>query len=65
MSPFAWSNGSSYQAQVFYVRNDGQLIWNGVVWAGAGLRPVINLRSDVTFSGGNGSLDNPYTVSND
>ena len=29
---------------------------------GYGLRPVINLKSSVTFNGGDGTLNNPYVV---
>ena len=62
MSPFGSSSvGSSYQIGVFLVGYIGQLT-SGLVTGTFGLRPVINLRSDVTFSGGNGTLDNPYVV---
>ena len=27
-----------------------------------GLRPVINLKADITFNSGNGTIDNPYVV---
>ena len=60
MSPAYWYSG---YAHVFYVSVNGHL--NNAVdvgWVGAGLRPVINLHSDVIFSSGNGTLNNPYVV---
>ncbi len=58
MSPSDW-NGTRVWA--FYVDNYGFLTWASVSYT-YDIRPVINLRSDVTFSGGNGTLDNPYVV---
>ena len=58
ISPGGWQGGD---AKVLYVSNNGASGGNPVTDA-YGLRPVINLRSDVTFSGGNGTLDNPYVV---
>ena len=49
-------------AGVFYVASDGRLGANYNVRNTYGLRPVINLKADTTFSGGNGTLDNPYIV---
>ena len=61
MSPYNWSG--SY-ARVFFVRYDGYLSWTHVSSAGAGLRPVINLKADTLFAtGGNGTQSNPYVVS--
>ena len=57
MSPINWSGFAS----MFYVYNEGHLGVSGVQGI-LGLRPVINLKADVTFSGGNGTLDNPYVV---
>ncbi len=58
MSPGWWN---SSHAGVFVTRNDGYLAF-GSVNATNGLRPVINLRSDVTFASGNGTQSNPYVV---
>ena len=54
---------SSYaQANVSCVYPDGMLnIW-GVVAYSLGVRPVINLRSDVLISSGDGTIDNPFTL---
>ena len=60
MSPCVW-NGVS--AIVFLVRYDGGLYSDPVHENYRSLRPVINLRSDVSFSGGNGTQSNPYMVS--
>ncbi len=64
ISPYQW-NAKINQAHVFCVRDTGflegaSLINNRVV----GFRPVINLKSDITISGGNGTKDNPYVVLN-
>ena len=60
MSPYA-VNGSGH-AFVFAVYSDGYLdaprVYNTY-----GVRPVINLRSDITISGGNGTSSNPYVIS--
>ncbi len=57
MSP-SWWNGSG--AIVFRVDSSGNLDDAGVR-STFGLRPVINLHSDVTFTG-NGTIDNPFVV---
>ena len=61
MSPFS-VNGSWDGANVFIVKSDGWLFAWGVDIA-LGVRPVINLRSDVTISSGDGTSSNPYTIS--
>ncbi len=62
MSP-AFMN-SNY-AVVFSVYNDGRIITgNNRVTEPYNARPVINLRADITFSGGNGSIDTPFVVAN-
>ena len=60
MSPYYFS--SYGYADVFYVNSDGQLNSNGVAWAVPGVRPVINLKSSVQFSEGNGTADKPFVV---
>lgn len=64
MTPKKWYNGSSNKwGGVFNIDDYGMLYDSyDVSWTGFGLRPVINLRSDVTFSVGDGTLDNPYIV---
>ena len=59
MSPY-YFGGSD--AVVFYVISNGILGWHGVTntW---GVRPVINLKADVTISAGNGSAGNPFEIS--
>lgn len=60
MTPRYWYYmASKFNAQMFLV---GSTITNGNTNVSYGLRPVINLRSDVTFSSGNGTLTNPYVV---
>ena len=59
MSPSDWS-GSGY-AGIFRV-DYGGFLGGYYVNNTYGLRPVINLRSDVTFSGGNGTQSSPYVV---
>ncbi len=58
MSPNWWDG--SY-AHVFRVDTNGYLNDTYVDWTGAGLRPVINLKADTTFTG-NGTIDNPFVV---
>ena len=58
MSPCVWYGNS---VNVFHVSTDGSLSNNNVSNT-RGLRPVINLKSDVLFSSGDGTLNNPYVV---
>ena len=62
MSPYA-VNGSGH-AFVFGVYSNGNL---GAprVYNTYGVRPVINLKSNVQITGGNGTADNPYIVQTD
>ena len=51
-------------AYVFYVYSSGYLLNSSVNYASGGVRPVINLKSSITFeAGGNGTSSNPYVVS--
>ena len=61
MSPYNW-NSNNGCASVFYVRGSDGYLANWYVNSTRDLRPVINLKSNVTFSGGNGTLNNPYVV---
>ena len=63
MSPYNWSYNTSTNrfARVFCVRGDGELFAYNVDFT-MSVRPVINLRSNVTFSSGNGTQSNPYVV---
>ena len=60
MSPFYFlaTNTAANEVNQDAVGNAGNL-W---VTDGPGLRPVINLKSDVEISGGVGTSDNPYIV---
>ena len=58
MSPYRFYNG---WARVFRVDSDGIPGGWGVNYT-IGVRPVINLRNDVTISGGDGTASNPYVV---
>lgn len=44
MSPYQFRSG---EADVYYVSLAGNLDWDYVGWSDSGVRPVINLRSDV------------------
>ena len=64
---YYWSMSPSY----FYVGASAAIgfdqyatggAYGNRVTSGRGLRPVINLQSDVTISGGVGTSDNPYVV---
>ena len=60
MSPFGFNGRYAY---VFFVRSDGNLYNYGNVNNSRGVRPVINLKADTQFSGGNGTSENPFIVS--
>ena len=61
MSPSYFSVGAS-AAFGFNQGASGDAYGHYYVTDGHGLRPVINLQSDVTISGGVGTSDNPYVV---
>ena len=52
---------SPYGFNQFYVNSDGSLYDAGVSSA-RGIRPVINLKVDVTITSGNGTFSDPYVV---
>ena len=63
MSPYFYGNASA-----FYVHGSihvGQLTYNNVHATAPGIRPVLSLKSCVTYVSGDGSSDNPYTVTLD
>ena len=62
MSPSSFSVGGSRLAVVFLVSSTGGLS-NSNSNSKYGVRPVINLRADVTISSGDGTSSNPYTIS--
>lgn len=51
---------TEFHAVVFLVENNGNI--NAFAYDRSGLRPVINIRSDVTISG-DGTMESPYTIS--
>ena len=60
-----WLGSPSYfgsKTYEFYVSDDGHLA-NDYVELGYGVVPVLNLRSDVLYSRGEGTIDNPYILS--
>ena len=61
MSPFRFGS-SNRRANVFVVWSNVYLGNPDGVAASYGVRPVINLRSNVTISGGDGTSSNPYVV---
>ena len=61
MSPYYFYASSSY-AWVFDVSSAGQLSGTGVDNTSLGVRPVVNLKSSVQITGGNGSSSNPYVI---
>ena len=60
MSPCRFSGGT---ASVFSVTSTGQLSNALVTITVLGVRPVINLKSNIQFSEGNGTSDKPFVVS--
>ena len=61
MSPFWFSGGGAWVSGV----NAIGFLSSSFVDNAWGVRPVINLRSDVTISGGDGTSSNPYVVQTD
>jgi len=61
MSPAYYVSRFTYPAGVFCVNADGTLGAPGVNYT-YGIRPVINLKADTTFSSGDGTSTNPYVV---
>ena len=59
MSPYSGGSGGT-ASTVFYINDGGNLV-NGVVDATDGVRPVINIRSDVQITG-SGTTDDPFVV---
>ena len=60
MTPASYNSDHAY---MFVIRDDGSFYGGSSVGATYGFRPVINLRSDVTFASGNGTQSSPYVVS--
>ena len=61
MSPYLFNAASSY-TWGFSVYSTGRLGYAGVYYI-YGVRPVINLKADTQFSGGNGTSETPFVVS--
>ena len=59
MSPCWFRSGNAY---VFAVGLNGQLSSGYVDWTVPGVRPVVNLKSSVQITGGNGSSGSPYVI---
>ena len=59
--PMSPSNFFGGFARMLYVSSDGTLSVVGVNYA-RGVRPVINLRSDITILSGDGTSSNPYVI---
>ena len=59
LSPRYFNSGNAY---VFIVDSYGVLLHWSVVGTSLGVRPVINLKSNVTISSGDGTASNPYIV---
>ena len=58
MSPFYFLGS----AHVFIVESTGYLYSNRVNGTKPGVRPVVNLKADVTITSGDGTADNPYVI---
>ena len=62
MSPYWFGGGGAGGAIVFRVDSDGNLGNGSLVYGALGVRPVINLKANVTISGGNGTSSQPYVI---
>jgi len=60
LSPYSYYGSNTYPARVFIVLSNGYLSNDGVNSA-FGVRPVINLKADVTLTG-KGTTSDPYIV---
>lgn len=60
MSPSHFYSSSAY-ARVWYVNSTGNLNTNSTAYA-YGVRPVLNLKSDVLYSNGTGTESDPYII---
>ena len=62
ISPYGHTNLSV--CLVYQVRNAGELSAGGSdnIHFSYGVRPVINLKADVTISSGNGTAPNPFVI---
>ena len=56
-------NPYSSSTYIWYVHSNN--IGHNTSSSGYGVRPVINLKSNIQFSDGSGTKDNPYKISND
>lgn len=61
MTPSIFASESKNSA-VFYMRFDGVLSYWNTVTALYQIRPVINIRSDVLISQGDGTSENPFML---
>ena len=59
MSPYGFSGSNAY---VFYVNSYGCLYHSSVDWTGPDVRPVINLKANVTILSGDGSSETPFVI---
>ena len=60
MSPYAFSGSN---AVVFAVYSAGTLGSNSNVYYTYGVRPVLNLKADITISSGDGTSGSPFVIS--
>ena len=61
MTPSIFAS-ESINSAVFYMRPDGVLSYWNVVNVFSHIRPVINIRSDVLISQGDGTIENPFVL---
>ncbi len=61
MTPSFYSE-ANVLSSMFYVKRDGAINQWGYVDTLYSIMPVINIRSDVLISSGDGTMDNPYTL---
>jgi len=61
MTPNYYDSNVAHPAHVYYVFRYGQLGAGQLPFA-SGIRPVINLKADITFSSGDGTSSNPFVV---
>jgi type IV pilus assembly protein PilA len=53
---------AAISASVWLVHNDGHVSSNSASYSSGSVRPIINLKSDILYDSGEGTLENPYKV---
>ena len=61
MTPYGFESINNYSTKIFVVNNSTEFETYDSENSVINVRPVINLKADVSFTG-DGSFDNPYVI---